>query len=61
MDEMNGFQLAGEVKKINPNIKVTLLTGFSQEFAGKDLSELGAVSDKLGGQDQLNELIKSNS
>lgn len=63
MDEMDGVQLAGEIKKIAPHIKVILLTGFSQEFVDKDLTELGlgAVSDKLGGQEQLNELIKSNS
>jgi len=47
MAEMNGEQLAAEVKKIAPRIPVILVTGFGQEFRAVDQKE-SAIDFVLG-------------
>lgn len=43
LPEMRGNQLAEEIKKIRPNMKIVFITGFS-EFADEINNELGALS-----------------
>lgn len=43
LPEMRGNQLAEEIKKIRPNMKIVFITGFP-EFADEINNELGALS-----------------
>ena len=42
LPDMNGLQLAEEVKKLNPDITIIIMTGFINEFSYKDAMQAGA-------------------
>lgn len=43
LPDMNGLHLAQEVKKLNPDIAVIVMTGFIHEFSYQDAMEVGAA------------------
>ena len=43
MPQMTGFDLAGEIKAIHPDIPIILCTGFSEKINGEKAKEIGAA------------------